>query len=133
METSAISHAYGGDVRIRSTAPLAIRATLPPVRRVQQSPGAGAEQSRKCPRVAFDDFAERPGMSGAVYVVEVGNGEPRPAWLELDADGAAVEACGLDERRADPAHGIDHEVAGVAVGFDRAARERRQHLRGVAV
>jgi hypothetical protein len=68
-----------------------------------------------------------------VGVIEVGDGEPGPAGLKLDADGAASEVGGLNECRADPAHGIDHEVAGIAVGFDRSARERGKHLGGVPI
>jgi hypothetical protein len=66
-------------------------------------------------------------------VVEVSAGEPRPALLELDAESVAAEADRLEQRGADAAHRVDDEVAGVAVGADRAPRQFGQHLARVAL
>ena len=51
-----------------------------------------------------------------------------PAWLELDSERTPVEVDRLDERGADAAHWVEHEVARLAVAADRFARERGQHL-----
>lgn len=58
---------------------------------------------------------------------------PRPAPLELDPDRTAAEMDRLDQGGADPAHRVCDQRAGVAVGLDRLARKRRQHLRRVMV
>jgi hypothetical protein len=59
--------------------------------------------------------------------------ERRPAWLKLHTDSTAPEIDGLHGCRADPAHGIDHEITTLGVRLDRPTRERREHLRRVPV
>jgi hypothetical protein len=78
-------------------------------------------------------IGERARVPLAVNVVEIGARQPRPTRLELDAYGAASEVACLDQRRADSAHGIDNEVAGLAVAFDRSPGERWKHLAGMPI
>ena len=49
-------------------------------------------------------------------------------FASLDADRVAAEVDRLDERRADAAHRVEHELARLAVAADDRARELRQHL-----
>jgi hypothetical protein len=66
-------------------------------------------------------------------LIEIRARQFRPARLKLDADGSAAEVARLDQGRADSAHGIDNEVAALAVCLDHTSRERRQHLAGVSI
>src|SRR6266498_4113705 len=81
-------------------------------------------------RVAAGD--ETPA-GGALVACEcqVCGGEPDPARLELDADRFAAELDGLTEGCPGSAHRVEHELADLAVGRDRCARECGQHLGGV--
>ena len=69
--------------------------------------------------VAADDLAVAGGALGS-GVLEVGSGEVGPRRLVLDPDGVTAQVDGFDEGRADPAHRVEHEVAGLGVGGDGA-------------
>ncbi|HTA05878.1 MAG TPA: hypothetical protein VK774_05915 [Solirubrobacteraceae bacterium] len=66
-------------------------------------------------------------------VIEVAYRELRPPGLKLDAEGAPTEPACLDQCRPDPTHGIEDQVAGVAVVLYGATRERWEHLARVAI
>jgi hypothetical protein len=90
------------------------------------------EQARCESCVAFDDVRGVAGALG-VSMLDVCACEFRPAGRQLYTDGPPACVDCLHECRADPAHGIKDQLAGLAVCLDRLARERGQHLGGVAV
>jgi hypothetical protein len=55
-------------------------------------------------------------------------GDVDPVWFVLDAERAAVLVEGFDEGGADPAHGVEHEIAGRGVVGDGVGGHRGQHL-----
>jgi len=130
MATSPTSHAYGGDVRIRGARGDRSRVAMV---LFKQSPRSHREHARQLSRVALSDERKRARAPLAVNVVEIGAREPSPTRLKLDAHDAAPKVACLDQRRADPAHGVDNEVAGLAVAFDRSPGERREHLSGMPI
>ena len=77
--------------------------------------------------VTADDLAV-PGGALALGESEVGLSEVGPLGLVLDADGVAALVDGFDKGGADPAHRVDHGVAGLGVGGDRPGRDGGQHL-----
>ena len=113
LSITPASHAYGGEVTIRSTLPA-------------RSPRISARSAG----VAVADLG--PARRSGQHVVEVLLGERDPALFELHADGAPVEQGGLDDRGADPGQGIDDEGAGVGVLGDDAPGEFGEHLARMA-
>ena len=65
--------------------------------------------------VAADDLAT-PGCSGPFGQLEVAPGQVGPAGFVFYADGVAALMDGFDQGGADPAHRVEHEVAGLGVG-----------------
>ncbi len=68
---------------------------------------------------------------GVVGEREVGAGDVDPVRLVLDTDGAAPGVQRFDERGADPAHRVEHQIARLGVVGDRVRRDGREHLRRV--
>jgi hypothetical protein len=88
-----------------------------PVRRGghhERDPAAqgGRDQVEKSGGVAADDHPAAGRALGASQG-KVGGGDVGPSALELDADGVPAEVGGLEQGGADPAHWVEHEVAGV--------------------
>jgi hypothetical protein len=74
--------------------------------------------------------ADHPGPPGGalgVGVFDVGVGDVAPLALVLDADGVPAGVDRLDQGGADPAHGIQHEIAAGGVGAHGVGGDRRQH------
>jgi hypothetical protein len=101
--------------------------------RAQEPLSVECQQSRKLAGVADEHFRARACSGVFVNVIEVCLRERRPAWLKLHADSTPSEIDGLYDRRSDPAHGIDDEIAALGVRLDRPACERREHLGRVPV
>jgi hypothetical protein len=66
-------------------------------------------------------------------VLNVAGGERGPPLLELDSERGSPCVDRLNERCGYPAHRVEHDIAGIAVGADRSQGELGQHLRRVAV
>jgi hypothetical protein len=67
--------------------------------------------------VASDDLSIA-GRSLGAGEGEIGSSDAGPPVLVLDADRVTPEVHGFDEGRADAAHRVDDEIAGLAVGGD---------------
>ena len=88
------------------------------------------EERRERSRVTGADICQAPLASGQ-GVAEVGTGYRDPAFLQLDTDAAPVQGCRLDKGGADPAHGVDDDVAWLRVREEDPTRQLGQHLAGV--
>ncbi len=84
------------------------------------------------PRIALDDrcLARCAVLSRLLHIL---NSESRPPGLQLHTDRAATLMYRLDQRRRDPAHRVEHQLARLAIGGDRAPGDLGQHLRRVPV
>ncbi len=83
-------------------------------------------------RVTVDDLCSA-GCALLSRLRQVLGGEGRPPGLQLHTDRAAILVYGLDQRRRDSAHWVEHQVAGLAVRCDRTACDLGQHLRWMPV
>ena len=99
-----------------------------PVRRRGEDQRAAAaelvEQSAAELTCVTADRDRRPLGALRFGMEHVAGSKRGPAWLELDSECTPVEMDSLDERGADAAHWVEHEVARLAVAADRFARER---------
>ncbi len=66
--------------------------------------------------------------AGLAGEVEVGFGDVGPVRLVFDADRAATQVYGFNEGGADPAHRVEHEIAGLGVVGDGLCSDGGQHL-----
>jgi hypothetical protein len=105
----------------------------PAAARAQQPLSVERQQPWKLAGVADEHFTARARAGVFVNEIEICLRERGPAWLKLHADSAPSEIDGLYDRRADPAHGINDEIAALGVRLDRPACERREHLGRVPV
>lgn len=89
--------------------------------------GSAAEQGGELAGVAEIHLCVLIDAGGAGEV-EVGLGDVDPVRLVLHPEGAAAEMDGLDEGGADPAHRVEHQIAGLGVVGDGVRGDRGQHF-----
>jgi hypothetical protein len=88
----------------------------------------GRQQAGQLGGVAAQDGGAA-GRAGSVGVGDIGVGDVGPAGFVFDADRVAAGVNGFDERGADPAHRIQHEIAGLGVGGYGVRGDGGQHPR----